>query len=253
MVERASAVVDEQIILRMKFQYGTGDYFDPYEISKVEILDDDQTTVIETITGDDIIRDSEGNYHVVASAIATPKNAAYDKWYFTHPSGATEQTKRNTFVVYEIISGSTPALTVGTNSWVTGPEAEEYFAGRLGASTFWNSTAEANKIPALITAYKMLRACPDYTIDADEDAQEVKDAQCEMALFLLQHQADMDARQGLQAQGVQRADIVGETYDLDRAGQLAVPPVVAQLLDGYSTLSPMGAVTLERDEDEDVI
>jgi hypothetical protein len=96
-------------------------------------------------------------------------------------------------------------------------------------------------------------SCADFSIDAAEDAQAVKDAQCEMALFLLQHQADMDARQGLQAQGVQKADVVGETYDLDRASQLAMPPVVAQLLAGYSSLSPLGAVTLERDEDEDVI
>ncbi|GEM_PF-468774 len=250
MVERASAVINEQIALRIKFQFGTGDYFDPYEISKVEILDDDGVTVIETITGAGIIRDSEGNYHVVAAAIAEPKNVAYDKWYFTHPSGATEQTKRNSFVVYEIISGSTPALIVGTNSWVTGPEAEEYFAGRLGASTWWNTSAE--KVPALITAYKRIMSCGDFSIEADEDEQVVKDAQCEMALFLLQHQSDMDARQGLQDQGVVAANIVGETYDKDARGVIVIPANVRALLSAYESGSPLLAADVERDDEEDV-
>lgn len=250
-VERASALINETIILRCKFQYGgTNDYFDPYEISKVEILDDDGVTVLETLTGADIVKDSLGNYHVVASALVAAQTI-YDKWYFKPNVNATTITKTNTCIVWETISGVSGNLTVGTNTWVTAQEAEDYFGSRLGASTYWNDNTE--KVAALVTAYKYLNNSGLYSIDADEDAQAVKDAQCEMALFLLQHMADMDARQGIQAQGVSQAGIVQETYDLSRAGGIVIPPIVERLLGGYESGSPIKAVDLTRDEDEDVV
>jgi len=158
-------------------------------------------------------------------------------------------------VVWDVESGPTGVITVGTNSWITADEAEEYFATRFGLGTDWSGLTDTEKIAAIVSAYKYLLNSGLYTFPTtvSEFTQNMKDAQCEIAIFLIKHQADMDARQGLQAQGVVQAGIVKETYDLSRTGQLAVPPAVAQLLDGYSTLSPMGAVTLERDEDEDVI
>jgi len=105
-VERENAVINNQIILRNYFRFSqTGDYFDPYQISKVEILDSDGSTVIETITGANIIKDSTGKYHIVASAITTAKTI-YDKWYFTPAQGATEITKTNTCVVWETAAGA---------------------------------------------------------------------------------------------------------------------------------------------------
>jgi len=107
-VERESAVINNTIILRSKFQYSsTSDYFDPYAISKVEILDSDGTTVIETFTGASIVKDSTGKYHVVATAIASAKTI-YDKWYFTPNSTASEITKTNTCIVWQTtVSGGT--------------------------------------------------------------------------------------------------------------------------------------------------
>lgn len=100
MVERENAVINNQIALRTNFRFTqTSDLFDPSAISKVEILDSDGTTVIETITGANIIHDSTGKYHVVAAAIATAKTI-YDKWYFTPATGATEITRTNTCIVW---------------------------------------------------------------------------------------------------------------------------------------------------------
>ena len=101
-VERENAVKNNTINLNNYFKYGqTGDYFTPYAISKVEILDTDGVTVIETITGASIVADAVGKYHVIAAAITTPK-VIYDKWYFTPSAGAVEITKTNTCIVWEV-------------------------------------------------------------------------------------------------------------------------------------------------------
>lgn len=105
-VERENAVINNQIILRNNFRFAsTGDFFDPSAISKVEILDSDGVTVIETVTGAGIIKDATGKYHVVAAAITSAKTI-YDKWYFTPASGAAEITKTNSCVIWESVAGA---------------------------------------------------------------------------------------------------------------------------------------------------
>lgn len=100
-VERENAVINNTIILRNNFRFSqTADLFDPYAISKVEILDSDGATVLQTITGDDIIRDSIGKYHVVANAITSAKTI-YDRWCFTPAVGAAAITGTNNCVVWE--------------------------------------------------------------------------------------------------------------------------------------------------------
>lgn len=157
-------------------------------------------------------------------------------------------------VTLEVIVRATPAaisdtLTPGTNTWATMAEAEAYFRTRLGSSAFWNYTAE--KAAAIVTAYKYLVNSGIYDFP-DEIDQVMKDAQCEMALFLLQHISDMDARKGLQAQGVTQAQIVGETYNADAAGTAAIPANVKNMLSDYESGSPLLAADVERDDEEDV-
>jgi len=102
-VEREVAVINDEITLRNNFRYGqTNDLFNPYAISKVDILDSDGSTVIETFTGSQITHDSTGKYHVVATAITTAKTI-YDRWTFTPSVGATAITKTNTCVVWTVI------------------------------------------------------------------------------------------------------------------------------------------------------
>lgn len=134
--------------------------------------------------------------------------------------------------------------------WVTLAEAETYMGTRLGASKYWNTGA--SKIAALQTAYNQLVACglfsfPTVAVDA------MKNAQYEMALFLLIHQEDMDVRKGLQAQGVTGAGIVQENYDASKANIMPIPPIVENLLSTYKVLSPIHVVNLERDEEEEVL
>lgn len=141
------------------------------------------------------------------------------------------------------------AIEVGVNSWVTEAEADTYFATRYGAGDYWLSGVD--KDGALITAYNWLMGCTQFTLAASTAAsQSVMDAQCEMALFLIQHQPDIDLRMGLQAQGVREAGIVKEKYD--GRNRFPVPAIILSMLDSSRTDSPLHIVNVERDENHDV-
>jgi hypothetical protein len=60
----------------------------------------------------------------------------------------------------------------------------------------------------------------------------------------------MDARKGLQAQGVVQAQIVGETYDKGAAGELSIPANVRGMLFAYESGSPLLQADVTRDDNE---
>ena len=141
------------------------------------------------------------------------------------------------------------AISVGTNSWVTEAEADTYFATRFGSSEYWLSGTD--KEGAIITAYGWLMGCGKFALAASATAAQVlKDAQCEMALFLVQHQPDIDLRMGLQAQGGREAGIVKEKYGAKMG--FPIPPFVLALLDSYRNDSPVHMVDVERNENRTV-
>ena len=141
------------------------------------------------------------------------------------------------------------AIAVGTNSWVTEAIANTYLGSRLDADGYWVD-GDANNERALITAYRWLVGSGDFTFPATA-TQAMKDAQCEYALFLLQHQPDIDLRIGLQVQGVVAAGIVKEKYKESTTG-MPYPPIVRTLLRSYLTYASTRLVDLERDEEEGV-
>ena len=140
-------------------------------------------------------------------------------------------------------------IIIDTNSWITETDANTYFSTRIKGGDYWIDDADDN-VPALITAYKWLNA-GKFAFPATV-TQPIKDAQCEMALFLLQHQPDLDLRMGLQVQGVIAAGVVKERYKDDNSVELPIPPIVAKLLEEYSTDRPVYLVNLERNEEEGV-
>ena len=77
------------------------------------------------------------------------------------------------------------SLTVGTNTWISLEDANIYMATRVGAYKYWVTGAE--KEAALITAYNQLNACGWFDFPTDISTN-MKNAQCEQALFLLIHQ-----------------------------------------------------------------
>lgn len=149
--------------------------------------------------------------------------------------------------VYDI-AGIT--ITVGTNSWISLAEANDYFATRVGSS-LWNESNPIEKAQALVSAFNQLSGCGLFDIPS-EITSNLKNAQCEMALFILKYQEDIDARKGLQAQGVSSAGIVQETYDKDMMSQVPVPPIVKSMLSEYESGSNLEALEAKRDDDEEI-
>jgi hypothetical protein len=105
--------------------------------------------------------------------------------------------------------------------WVTLAEADAYFTTRLNSSAWSALATDEPKTAALTTAQNDIVAANRYVFE-DEDgvdlttddttaSQEMKDAVCEQALFLL-NDPDMETRLSLQQQGVKAAGIVQETY-----------------------------------------
>jgi len=163
-------------------------------------------------------------------------------WYYTDENGTN--TVRDTEVLTVVSeAASVPALTVGTNTYVTMDEAETYMDARLG-SDIWYSSSDGDKARALRQAARSLDALPlrgeiydleqtmafprmywsayrKRTTLTDQDEryseitryagyvgdgtvpQRVKDAQCEEALELLIGGGE-ETRQTLMRQGVIR-------------------------------------------------
>ncbi len=138
-------------------------------------------------------------------------------------------------------------ITVGTNSWETVAEANTFMEGRIRAGEYWTN-GDADNIPALITAYYWLTDSPKFSFPSTVTAA-MKRLQSEMALFLLQHQPDIDLRMGIQAQNVIEAGIVKEKYVMAVMG-IPVPPAVADLAYPYFNQHPYYIVDLERDEEQ---
>lgn len=138
-------------------------------------------------------------------------------------------------------------ITVGTNSWITEAEANAFMLGRIKAGDYWTDGASDN-IPAIITAYHWLTDCPRFSFPSTATAA-MKRLQCEMALFLLQHQPDIDLRMGIQSQNVIEAGIVKEKYKMTVMG-IPVPPAVYDLAFQYFNQHPFYLIDIERDEEQ---
>ena len=142
------------------------------------------------------------------------------------------------------------AITVGTNSWVTEAYANTYMGERLGAADYWTDGA-ANNARAIITAWTWLTNSPKFSFPTAVASitTAMKYIQCEMALFLLQHQPDIDLRMGLQAQGVTDAGIVKEKYSLSIHG-IPLPATVVDMAQAYLNQRNIYIIDLERDEEQ---
>jgi hypothetical protein len=148
----------------------------------------------------------------------------------------------------------------GEIGYLSVSEAELYFSTRLEASPWTliiDDSGKTRKVSVLTTAYNRLFYSglfdlPTLSAATAEELIKFKMAQCEMGHYMLLHLADEDRRKGIQAQGVTQAGIVQEYYSEANLLTLPIPPIVANLLEDYSTEgAPFCAVKIDRDEDED--
>ncbi|HOE64494.1 MAG TPA: hypothetical protein PK650_13075 [Candidatus Sumerlaeota bacterium] len=132
-----------------------------------------------------------------------------------------------------------------TYGWVTETYADDYMQSRLNVVNWFASGA--NKVAALMMAYRQLISSPLFSFTSTISEQ-MKWAQLEQALFLLNYSADIDARSSLRSQGVQSAGIVQESYkELNRQ---AICEAAMDFLKDYkkSQTFAFGIVELQREE-----
>jgi len=103
---RGEASINEQLDLRVWFRNDSdGTAFDPVSITQVEILDEDASTVLETIASGSVVKLGVGNYRVITSSSwNTASKTVYDKWYFQRiAAGIVYTSIQSTFIFSETV------------------------------------------------------------------------------------------------------------------------------------------------------
>lgn len=139
--------------------------------------------------------------------------------------------------------------------WNTLATANTYFSTRFGASAVWTALGDPDKTSLLTTAYNRIFFNPDYSVSASASGDtltKLQMAENELAWYMNGHLSDEDRRKGIQAQGVEEAEIVKEIYDVGSLMELPFPPIVNKLLSEFTTLLPLYASDLTRIEDDSV-
>ena len=93
-------------------------------------------------------------------------------------------------------------IKVSTNSWITLAEANLYMDDRFNNSV-WESSSDSDKSKSIITAFKWLYNSQKFNIPLTETSQIVKDAQTELANYILVNFEEFEKRRALQTQGVE--------------------------------------------------
>ena len=92
-------------------------------------------------------------------------------------------------------------IIVGTNSWCTIAFADTYFLEKWGASA-WATLTNNEKTQLLIHAYRWINQQASLSIPASSTEEIVKQAQCEIAWYVYNYNAEHEKRRALSTQGV---------------------------------------------------
>jgi len=131
------------------------------------------------------------------------------------------------------------ALSVGQNSWTTITEANTYLTDRIGAEAWFDladsgSPGANSKTSFLISAYQWLSGAPQVELSAGLADENVKRAQIEAALFLLEHYRALNERRAALATGVTEFKLSRKSEKLN-IGNLTIPMHIIGLLGDYSS------------------
>lgn len=134
--------------------------------------------------------------------------------------------------------------------WVDTSYGDIYLASRHGTGTLWSALSGAQKTALLTTAQRDIEHEGRWKFtDNDGDALDVtdlmRDAVCEQALFRLLD-PDVDLRAALQAQGVQDAGEVQESYERAIFRDVAVSVHARALLASYVQAKLTGSFAVSK-------
>ena len=131
------------------------------------------------------------------------------------------------------------APSIGQNSWTTIQEADNYLTDRIGAEAWFDLSDSDNpgvssKTSFLVTAYQWLVGSPQLDLSAGLADANIKKAQIEAALFLLDHYSALNERRAALAMGVTEFKLSKKSEKLD-INNLTIPMHIIGLLGDYSS------------------
>ena len=144
-------------------------------------------------------------YSLINTYVSTfISNRANFKWraYLHSDDGQSTPALSGVSLSYRYID-----VIVGTNSWVSFDDADDYMEDRFNNS-IWESAIDENKAKSLITAFKWLYNSQKFNIPLTSTAQIVKDAQTELANYILVNFEEFEKRRALQSQGVENFKVL---------------------------------------------
>jgi len=133
------------------------------------------------------------------------------------------------------------ALVVGSNTWVTVTEADEYLTYRMGTDEWFDLQEKGqpgtlSKETVLGTAFRELVNCPSLDLPVSASGDNVKNAQVEMALFLVNHFNELDDRRAGIATGLNSFQLGKRREDL-RTFFIGVPEYIITMLGEYASIN----------------
>jgi hypothetical protein len=139
-------------------------------------------------------------------------------------------------------------LTVGTNSYVTLAEANDYMEEKWTASATWATLSDDTKKQLLISAYRWMRRDPNYSLSATVTTAR-QYAQIELAWYMYEYWDEHEERDALHSQGVRDFTLSKWKEKLE---QSELPTIVRDLLDDDLLNAGGYFVTVEREYEENI-
>lgn len=122
------------------------------------------------------------------------------------------------------------SIVVGTNSWVTLAEANEYMEGKFDADN-WTSLTDDLKNRALVTAFRWIFYSDRFNIPATATATIIKNAQIELADYVGEFFNSHKKRTALRSQGVE--DFTLSKWKEKSFKAPDIPSFIVDMLDDY--------------------
>ena len=139
-----------------------------------------------------------------------------------------------------------PTIVVGTNSWITLAEADDYMDSKFGAAN-WAAATQDNRERSVISAFRKIYFNEDYDIAKTSTDEKVKAAQAETAYYILSYEEENKQRKNLQSAGVESFTVskFSERYNKEQATFL--PPEAEDLLEDFRSFDPVTTYNRELD------
>lgn len=134
------------------------------------------------------------------------------------------------------------ALIVGTNTWATVAEADGYLTLNMSAEEWFalpvtSSPGKTSRESVMVTAFNEIASSSLVSVDKSSTDINVKNAQCEMALFLVKYYDEVYGRRAAIASGLSSFDYSERSEQFnsrDGGGSPVLPGNVLGMLIDYS-------------------